>query len=117
MPAIEASHDLRMGMTEQPIREVLVEEWRPMWRGMGVRAVAEQVMARSGPAVEERVWGRTKLEAAELWVKEEPAQQDDKERVARRRATVSFWLSIVAAFVSVLALGISAYPLLPKLWS
>jgi hypothetical protein len=115
MPAIEASHNLRVDMTEQPIREVKVEEWRPVWRGMGLAAVAEQVMARHGPAVDEPVWGRMKLEEAELWLKEELAQQDDRERIARRRATISFWLSIGAVAVSVLALVVSAYPLLPKL--
>ena len=61
-------HDLGVSMTDQSMREVLLEEWRPGWRGMGLAAVAEQVMARRGPAVEEPVWGCMKLEEAELWL-------------------------------------------------
>lgn len=112
-------------LSEAGAQNVYDNLWLPIWKALGYREVAAQVAARRGPAVEDSAKGLIKLTEAYHWVLEEIDREEreraaerieaqDERRITQRRATVSFWLSILAACVSLASLVIAAGALLQK---
>jgi hypothetical protein len=76
-------------------RNALEKHWLPMWKAMGIAKVAEQVMARHGPAVDDAAWSALKVQEAQTWVNEELARAEREKVILKRWDRQKFWIPIV----------------------
>lgn len=88
------------------LKRAMEEEWRPLWKGMGVARVAAD-LATGGPAVRAGGGGGNdwiKANEARVWMEEENGKIERAERTTRWRANASLFISAAALIVAIFAI-------------